>query len=456
MPRVWLLTAVVVVGCHPKATCSPSECEGCCAPDGGCQSGNQGHACGKAGEVCADCLGAGQLCSASVCVFAQWLAPDAGPPFDAGFVSVPLTDWCASQAEAVCTWFERCGRLDEAQRADCATIEAFGCLQPIYDELADGGSAYDPAKAAACLDVIAASDCIGGSRPPGVGAAVCTQLRVGSIPVDAGCPPGVSNVCAGGYCNGSTCPGRCIALTPVGSGCSSDAECGTSAYCSCGQCTNYKLPGAPCIRGDLCLDAICDSGQGLCIAPGSLAINAACSNPQSCGYGLYCQAPCGYVVGACTPWAPQDGYCRTDECGAGLTCTVEDGGFSGTCQSESGQGGPCSSSNDCLPGLLCSSAGTCVGWASLGQACDATIQNCKIALWCDPTGICELLPRIGDVCADSSGRPIASCFDGRCDFSSTLRCVARQPDGGLCTTDSDCASDTCSRTSGCVPMCTAF
>jgi hypothetical protein len=459
MRWAWLIVGLAAVGCHSKPVCGSSDCAGCCGPDGGCALGDEGHACGSGGEVCADCLGAGQLCSVNACVYAQWPTPDSGAAFDAGYVSVPLTAWCTSQAEAVCTWFERCGRLDEAQRADCVAIETFGCTQPIYDELADGGATYSPERAAACLDAIAASECVGGRQPPGIGAPPCAQLAVGAIPTGAGCPPGVGNVCTNGYCKGNTCPATCTALTPIGAQCASDDECGPEAYCSGGQppsCIGYKDLGGDCSPPDLCLGAICDWGQGQCIAPGALSMDAACSDSRSCGYGLYCQSPPGYPVGVCTPWAPQGGSCSSSECGAGLTCIVPDGGARGTCEPESTLGGPCSPSGGCVAGLLCSSAGTCVGWAGLGEACDSSIQNCKVALWCDPAGVCALLPRIGDICADSSGRPLATCFDGRCDFSSTLRCVARQPDGAFCATDSDCTSDTCSSSSSCQPDCTSF
>ncbi len=52
---------------QPDALDCPGTCPGCCAADGGCQTGDRPAACGNAGATCAAC-GATQVCRAGACV----------------------------------------------------------------------------------------------------------------------------------------------------------------------------------------------------------------------------------------------------------------------------------------------------------------------------------------------------------------------------------------------------
>jgi len=89
-----LLVALVLQACPrmdeplptPGRGCEASTCEGCCRVDGRCMTGTALTICGKGGESCQNCTGAG-ACVNGACVATTPDAggtPDAGNPPDAG------------------------------------------------------------------------------------------------------------------------------------------------------------------------------------------------------------------------------------------------------------------------------------------------------------------------------------------------------------------------------------
>jgi hypothetical protein len=72
---VVVLAVALAPACNPKV-CGPSNCQGCCAPDGTCELGMDTAACGSGGNACDVCVGA-QVC-AGECVTADAGTPDAG------------------------------------------------------------------------------------------------------------------------------------------------------------------------------------------------------------------------------------------------------------------------------------------------------------------------------------------------------------------------------------------
>jgi hypothetical protein len=195
-------------------------------------------------------------------------------------------------------------------------------------------------------------------------------------------------------------------------------------------------------------ELICPPGDPTC---------APCVTPADCG-----PAP------PCHPWQCVGGLCLTGFAGEGATCpggycTVSPDSLCVECLDDSHcpTGSYCGNNNcgrcddgigngdeldvDCgghCPGCLgdfCSSDGACLsGHCADGVCCDSP---CKTLCWsCDPTGICNLVPKYGeDYAPQCLGKTL--CNGGG-------NCLLR--DGENCVDGSDCVSFKCENNL-CVP-----
>lgn len=77
--------SVLAFGCDgnnpPPLECGASNCSGCCAPDGTCQTGDTDDACGSAGKACSTCI-SGNTCQNFACIYTVGM--DGGETGDAG------------------------------------------------------------------------------------------------------------------------------------------------------------------------------------------------------------------------------------------------------------------------------------------------------------------------------------------------------------------------------------
>lgn len=163
--------------------------------------------------------------------------------------------------------------------------------------------------------------------------------------------------CVSGFCGawGSSCPDGCYEVTPIGSSCNTDQQCGPSAYCyygslwpvnTCQPYTNRAGLDQECRIGSGCKPGLfCDGSQSS-------------SDPGTCK----AQLTAGTCAGVRRETAP--GY----------------GCFSSTVQALLGPGESCNVSADyCGPGLYCGPGAVCTQEPFVGEACvyyNATYQGC--------------------------------------------------------------------------------
>lgn len=366
--------------------------------------------------------------------------------------------FCEEYFAAQCDWSARCGRLDAPQFADCVDLSRWQCNQRQLDALFDGGKvAFAAANVPACLAGIRAASCaLSFPTSPACG------LFGPATPSGGSCTRQWSTVCAQSYCAADTCPAQCQPYLGLDAGCTGTFgdECGPAAFCDPGalRCVGLLALGSACSGNDRCSGGLCDTAQGRCLAPYSVATDGGCGSDTVCSAGLYCRA------GWCAPSEDVGGPCRLyggTDCKASLTCRL-DGGTTGQCAPRSPLGGPCYGlPNDCDDGLLCDSPslgaqGSCVGWGSEDAGCLRTLQNCKVGLLCDATSSrCRRLPRVGESCTRDPGNFRSSdCADGFCPGDGGP-CRAPQDAGAACERPWECESTECSGGT-CAALCTAL
>jgi hypothetical protein len=177
--------------------------------------------------------------------------------------------------------------------------------------------------------------------------------------------------------------------------------------------------GACTLRND-CANGWCDASAtcpGVCTA--WLGEGDGCFYRGECGPGLVCgfQGTCGPVP----PPASEGQSCETADCALGLTCAWP----SMTCLPEGSAGAACFWSGDCRPGFGCAANDTCQPYLAAGSNCGTPDTVCIPGTSC-VSGVCRLLPRVGEPC-DLDER---WCLDSWCDAGT---CRAPVEDGASCT-----------------------
>lgn len=254
----------------------------------------------------------------------------------------------------------------------------------VQKEIDHGLATWDAAQGAACdaaLQTLTCDVLTGGAALP----AACATALSGTVQPNGTCYSGLD--CRSGYCTfdvSGTCPGTCQPFVAQGGVCTDTSACAPGLTCSSGHCATLSGAGGACpCQSDLWCDASA-GGAGQCRA--------------RLGQG----AACNVVSGACQ---------------AGLVCVGS--GASGTCRAYVGAGEPCTPP---------------------ARAYDMT--ECGLGYACDPsTSRCVSYPTVGESCAT-----IPYCLDGYCDWQTSPSapiCKALVADGGACTFDLQCASQSC-------------
>jgi len=213
----------------------------------------------------------------------------------------------------------------------------------------------------------------------------------------------------------------------VGSVCYSDAA-------STGLCD----PGTTCRV---------ENGCGTCEVSGNLADGAACVSFTEC-------ASEACVDGFCATPKARGTACTLDsECRGYLRCQGEVGAT--VCTDAAGQGDACEYDSDCVNGLSCLGEPlACAPDAVNGTTCDreGTVECMAVCVFSAPdaaTGQCGFtLPDEGEPCVYYGHLP--SCSNGYPRRTVTAEgldtacvCAPKEPGGGPCHSNTDCASYSC-------------
>lgn len=210
------------------------------------------------------------------------------------------------------------------------------------------------------------------------------QTRVCSTPPELGevCDSIETPCAAGLFCHGSNDGSLLVcnaAAGPVGRRCRQDVDCSTGLVCSRSSFTCFELG----------------------------TTGAACTEDEDCAEGLLC------LDGTCETFAAPTG--PGDPCRAGFSCPGDLGEDLCVEQADGGS--------------------ICVASPEVGDACGSPGQApCPFVkgLFCNPqTSQCQLLPALGDPCAEEMA--CRSAFSDYCDIGdATPTCKPRLEDGVSC------------------------
>jgi hypothetical protein len=280
-----------------------------------------------------------------------------------------------------------------------------------------------------------------------------------------------TDTCTGGTCSshtGDPCPGPdgdgncsescneaaddCTAADTNGSACTDGLFCTGTDTCTGGTCSSHTGDPCPGADGDGNCSESCNEAADDC--------TAADTNGSACTDGLFCTGTDTCTGGTCSshtgdpcPGPDGDGNCSescneaADDCTAadtngtactdGLFCNGTDTCSAGTCSSHAGD--PCPG-----PDGDGNCAESCNETADNCTANDANGSACSDGLFCNGTDTCSsgsCTTHAGDPCPGADGDN--NCAE-TCNEASD-NCLANDPDGSACATDSDvCTTDQCS------------
>jgi len=236
-------------------------------------------------------------------------------------------------------------------------------------------------------------------------------------------PQCLSNYCVDGYCCGNICMGACQACSAVKKGSGYNGVCGAIAAntdpdneCNPGECNGAACSSAqtPAANGAACTSAAqCASGycaDGVCCDSWCLGTCQACSAAKK-GSGI--NGVCGNIANDQDP---------DEECWGG-SCDGK-----GSCKQYNGV--PCTAKSQCLSGY-------CVDGVCCGNICNLQCQACSEARKGQGyDGVCGPI---------ASGKdPDNECNPGECGGAGTCnQQQTPQPNGTVCVTGAQCASNYC-------------
>jgi hypothetical protein len=438
-------------------TACASACDVCAAALGASANGTCGPASvGYAGNPICDnavaCSGVAVTCPTTPCTT------------DAGCV---LADYCA--ANGTCQLRKGLGAVcSSAAGSDC---KAVGCRACASGNCVDG-FCCDTTCNETCLA------CAGALKQSGTGDGLCGNAKLDTNPHADPCATDPASSCArDGKCNGS---GACSLFYPAGTSCGSSAcdlatnsarglICNGSGVCggspagvACGQflCKNGGCPTGCTGDADCIASAFCS--QSVCVA--KKANGAVCTERRECGQnlcvdGVCCNAPCAGQCEACNV-AAGEGTCvpvvgqpvgtrrvcapgdAQRPCGA-AQC---DGTVRASCEGYVG------------PAVSCGEASCANGQAQATGSCDGK-GGCRMS----PPSACGTFACNGNVCGVTC-KVNGDCMPGnKCD-PTTGKCVSGASCDGQHTvtspngTQTDCApyiceGSTCKTSCGAVTDC---
>ena len=372
-----------------------------------------------------------------------------GSPSSSSASVIAPDQFAAQRAAAVCAFTQRCQAISSYAACDPAALTTAGGT---FSRTASAGRvSFDAGHAQACLEAINALACpiyaaaFDSSLldPPDCQATVAGQVAVGGDCYGTG-------ECAKGFCDLSSCPGKCVAYAQTGTACSAvstPCDFGAGLRCIKGHCAARLAAGAGCGNSADCQPGLFCSyaSPRQCTAYGTGSAGAACRSIEECAQGFYCLR--SRTGRACTAQVQAGGACAEDgahvgavasECALGLVCA----GYSydnaklvatpGLCAHASDIGGPCKTivadpnvvaNTGCLAGLVCSN-GTCAAPPNTGACAEdpsGGFPQCdQRKAYCDTSsGTCGTLVGDGAVCATSD-----QCKSGACDLKCLPRCSA--------------------------------
>lgn len=394
-PLLIALALVFVTGCEPESstpspnTCGPSNCAGCCAPDGSCQGGTVLTACGAGGAACQTC-GTTQTCEAGVC------KSPSGPS-------------CNSSNCGGCCSGDQCLAGNQDSACGQAGLECKICGG---SEVCAGGQCSAICNAATCPNGCCKNGaCVEpsqqGVQQCGAGGAACQNCGNGEQ-----C---VNQACTKTTCDSSNCQGCCDSVGNCKTG-GADSACGAGGQ-ACAVCDGSK--NETCMNGGCqtvnpgcnattCANGCCDD-QGQCV-PGNA--------PDNCGTGGNACAQCGSnlacVSQKCTCTTTScPGCCDGDTCKAGSDVNACGAGGAACTQ--------CTGTKKCVAGTCqddCSFL-TCTGCCN-GTTCvsPVNVSNCgaygKQCQQCGSGDVCEYGTCNDKSKCSSSNCPTGCCKDGSC------------------------------------------
>lgn len=207
------------------------------------------------------------------------------------------------------------------------------------------------------------------------------------------------------FCNNDTFPGcfmpvgECVPrITNGNTGCLSDRDCVTTAWCNAGTCETRVADSGACATGndDQCVNRICDTS--VCTAP--LALDAACTVSRECGPDAYC------LSNQCKAFRTEGQSCDGGkECADDLECDGHATTPKCYPEGEHPAGAGCGFGFDCLSGMCID--GECADPAGENEDCDTTLgmfPSCDAGLYCKTAdamtvvGTCKPQRTVGQSC----------------------------------------------------------
>jgi hypothetical protein len=379
-------------------------------------------------------------------------------------------DHCRVHYEALCEQQVGCN-VELANQAtsvaQCITDARVLCeprLTTWIDSLEAGHTVFQLDQMTACAQEIRASTCkelAAGIRPRS-----CRQIFVGDTPRGEDCFTDVecedNDLCA----NAGRCPGQCAAplSDPDAFDCNV-AGCGEAEWCTGTTCAPRLDQNEACI-GD---DASCLSGLfcGRTLDDSTLRCRPLRGIGEECELRTNCEIHLGCVA---EDIEFRERYCRTPsndaedcfdshECARGLICDQGNN----TCTLPRQDQETCYDPSDCDEGLYCWEEfdpdpllGVCredfkVGIAAT-EPCNPAIDRCRLGLYCaivdlavPQLGACEVLPVLGQPCADFSSNLNEQCREGSCVEleDGQFVCKHKGDTGAECSVKDECLSTVC-------------
>jgi hypothetical protein len=317
---------------------------------------------------------------------------------------IAIADYEQASKDAFCTFYAACGLFPD--KASCLGADLYDTLLAGYsprivEAVYAGRVRYNGTNVKACLDAIAARSCDRTEQTSRVSIPECFDVLSGTLASGEGCL--LDEECISGQCSGN------------------DEE-----SCSMGLCTGDAPPvrtpaaiGQPCSSLNGCVTgAYCDTVTDTCLALEPLG--TACTSDAECDYGLGCTGPFGARTCNTLPAIGQS--CATDSVcrDVGTYCD------SGTqlCTQVGLAGATCTSTIACSQYYPCDfSMGQCNQGPALGESCSSSQRCFSADTYCNPsTSTCTELGQNGETC-DSGDQ----CASGFCSFSTGIAGVCGNP-----------------------------
>jgi hypothetical protein len=293
---------------------------------------------------------------------------------------------------AYCNVYVSCGLVDDF--ATCQNLKLDVEFDAAIGAAIDAGLViYHADQAGACLAGISSSTCERNRLFENQPEA-CNLTFEGTVAGGGEC--GIDEECISQQCDVPSCPDACCKGTCIGDVRESRPHVGDA----CGRTGTVN-----------CVDSFCDSTTH--VGTAYLALGTACQGSDECITGI-CNGVCTALPDTgetCSPGTQQ--ACRN----IGNTCSTT----TMKCVAFGLSGDACTGNAECSPIYKCGTSGTCVLGPRTGEPCGAGPGNCVDTSFCNTSGICQ----------------------------------APQPDGAMCTSNSQCVHDCDTATNTCItsPVC---